>query len=327
MTHLVSVIIPAYNGARFLRQTIESLLAQTMRACSLICIDDASSDDSAAIAAHAGATVIRNAQRMGLAANWNRAMEIAKSEYFVIAHQDDVYEPEYLATLLHAVQSHPRAFAAHCKARTIDEHGAPIAHPAALFKERFWTNDDPMEREPRTELEVLQRGNYVVAPTVLFRSSAVSKIGVFHERYAFVTDWEYWMRAMLEGFTFPGVAKRLVAFRRHDETATRAHERTMRRYDEELELLRWLETLLPSKRAYRAIENTLLADFVELLASGDRDRARALANFAIDRVPRFAGSLRDRVMRAALAGGTAAGRALRMAERIYLRSHHASKAG
>lgn len=326
MTPPVSVVIPVFNGSRFLRRTIDSLRAQTIRDFPLICIDDASTDDSMAIAHTAGVPVLQNRERRGLAANWNRAIDVADTEYFVIAHQDDVYEPAYLETMLRVIEPRPRAFAVHCKVQTIDERGETTAHPAALFKERFWTSDDPMEREPRAEVSMLQRGNYVVAPTVLFRRSAVMRVGPFNERYAFVTDWEYWMRGALAGFTFPGVQERLVSFRRHEETATRAHERTMRRYEEELELLQWLDALRPGARAYAAIENTLLADFVERLASGDREGARTLALFAKRRVPRFAGSFRERVMRTALAGGTVAGRALRAAEYAYLRSHRASKA-
>ena len=131
MTQSVSVVIPMCNGARFLGETIASLRAQTIGDFPLICIDDASADDSVDVAQAAGVTVLRNEQRQGLAANWNRAIEATQTEYFVIAHQDDVYEPEYLATMLRVLESHPRAFAAHCKARTIDEDGRPTAHPAA----------------------------------------------------------------------------------------------------------------------------------------------------------------------------------------------------
>jgi len=317
----LSVVIPVFNGARFLGETIRSLLAQTRTDFRLVCIDDASDDDSAGIAKAAGGDrieVLRNPARLGLAANWNRAIEIADADAFVIAHQDDVYEPRYLETLASVLDARPRAFAVHCKATTIDERGTPIDHPAGLFKERFWSDEDPMERPPERELAMLQRGNYVIAPSVMFRSASVARLGRFDARYEFVTDWEYWIRGVLAGETLVGIHERLVKFRRHAQTATRMHERTLRRYEEEIDLLQRVAERHPAKRAFQAVERTLLADFVDRLASGDREGARTLADFGRERVPGFRGALFDRVMRAALLGGAPAGGALRLARRLYL---------
>jgi len=318
MSGRLTVVIPVHNGARYLPETICSLQAQTLRDFRLLCIDDASDDDSAAVIETAGVELMPNERRLGLAKTWNRAVALADSEYLVLAHQDDVYDPAYAETMLDAIASLPRAFAVHCKVRTIDDGGRAIAHPAAVFKERFWPDGNRVEREPALELAMLQRGNYVVAPTVMFRRSAVLCIGPFDERYEFVTDWEYWMRGVLAGFTLGGVPSRLVAFRRHEQTATRAHERTLRRYEEELDLLRRIAQQRPGPHAYRAIENTILADFVERLASGDRDGARRLIAFGRHEVPDFS-ALRAGLMRTILPGGRLAGRALRAAELTCLR--------
>lgn len=317
----VTAVIPLFHGARFVGETIGSLLAQTWPDFRLLCIDDASDDDSAAVARTAGGeriTVLQNPARLGLGANWNRALETADTEYLLIAHQDDIYEPDYLATMVRLLDEHPRALAAHSRATTVDENGRLIPDPAGAFKDTFWSPAEPQEREPAEELAVLQRGNYVIAPSVLLRMSTVKQLGPFDARYGFVTDWEYWMRASLAGFTLVGTHARLVRFRRHAQTATRAQELTMQRYEEELALLTAFATHGQSRRPFLAIENTLLNDFVERLAAGDTEGARTLATFARERVPRFAGSRRDRVMRAALTGGAPAGRALQLARRAYI---------
>lgn len=312
----VTVAIPTYNGARFLPETIRSLRAQTLGDFSLLVIDDASSDGSAQIAGSTGVRVERNAQRLGLAANWNRALDLCQSEYLVIAHQDDVYEPTFLATMLALIDEHPRAIAAHCKAEAIDEHGRAIAHPAALYKDRFWPRGARVvERDD--ELAILRQGNYVIAPSAMLRMSLVRQRGPFDERFAFVTDWEYWLRALVAGDTLAGLAERLVRFRRHEETATRASERSMQRYEEELVLLRELDARVPAAHPYRPLENNLLADFVVRLSSGDRGGAAALLDFAAARVPQFAYAS---LMRAALHGGRAGGQLLRLAQSVYLRA-------
>jgi hypothetical protein len=144
----------------------------------------------------------------------------------------------------------------------------------------------------------------------------VHRRGPFDTRYTFVTDWEYWLRALRAGDTLVGVSERLVRFRRHEGTATRDSERSLRRYEEELELLRELDARLPAPRPFRALEQNLLADFVARLAAGDREGAAALLRFGQERVPRFRYAL---PLRAALAAGRPAGRLLQLAQAAYLR--------
>ncbi|MEA2490723.1 MAG: hypothetical protein QOH21_2515, partial [Acidobacteriota bacterium] len=194
----VTVAIPSFNGARFIGETLASLRTQTMRDFDLLVLDDASDDDTAAIAASfPEVRVIRNAERLGLAANWNAALALCETSYLVIAHQDDLYEPRFVETMLATIEAHPRAIAAHCKAATIDEHDLPIAHPAGVFKDRFWPRGAPVvERQPAEELAILRQGNYVIAPSAMLRMALVRERGTFDTRYAFVTDWEYWLRAV-----------------------------------------------------------------------------------------------------------------------------------
>ncbi|HEY0142006.1 MAG TPA: glycosyltransferase [Thermoanaerobaculia bacterium] len=311
----VTIAVPTFNGARFLSETLASLRSQTLPPADLVVLDDASSDDSAAVAASMPEVrVIRSAERRGLAANWNAALALCETPYLVLAHQDDVYEPRFAETLVAALEAHPRAAAAHCKASTIDEHGRPFTHPAGLYKERFWPRDAAIvEREPAAELAILRQGNYVIAPSAILRMSIVRQLGPFDTRYAFVTDWEYWLRASLAGHTLVGVVERLVRFRRHEATATRDSERSLRRYEEELELL----LSLPAPTSLRPLENNLLADFVARLAAGDRAGAAALLRFGHERIARFRYST---LMRFALHGGRAAGRLLALAQAAYLRT-------
>jgi len=316
MTPRVTVAIPAYNGARFLREAITSILGQTWRELTVTCIDDASADDSAAVADSMGVRVVRNPSRIGLAANWNRALDLCETEFLVIAHQDDVYAPQFIERMIATLDRHPRAFAAHCKSTAIDEDGREIEDPAALFKERFWPRG---EKEVETELTTLRRGNYVIAPAVMLRMPAA---GRFNEAYEFVTDWDYWLRGLLDGKTMIGLNERLVSFRRHAATATLASERSMRRYEEELQLLRELDARVPAKNPYRALENNLLTGFARRLAEGDRDGANTLLRFGAERVPSFSNSARAHLMRGTLPFGKAGGASLRLAERLFLRLYN-----
>lgn len=320
MSRAVTVAIPVFNGARFLDRTIESLLAQTHRELTIVCLDDGSTDKSVEIARSfrdERLSVICNETRLGLAGNWNAAFANAKTPYLVIAHQDDVYEPPFVEIAAQLLDEHPRAFAAHTRATYIDEHGKAIESAASQFKDRFWPADEPYEREPRQEMRALHDGNYIICPSAMYRMGAVREIGPFNENYRFVTDWEYWLRGLHQGFTIVGTHARLVQWRRHEDSTTRQEEATLRRYDEELALLEWLSQTTGLPRRTKAVENTLLAEFGTRLARGDRAGAAALRRYARERLPQSRRS--HLLMQVSAIGGPLAGRALKLAEAIYAR--------
>jgi len=321
MTDAVTVVIPVFNGARFLGRTIASLLAQQYERFEVICVDDLSTDDSLGVAksfeGDSRFRVVQNDMRRGLAGNWNRAFELATTPLLVIAHQDDLYEPRFLAATSRLLAHHPRAFIAHARATYLDEHDRPIDSSASRYKDRFWPDDEPYEREPAAELRVLQNGNYIICPAAMYRMSAVAQIGAFNESYRFVPDWEYWFRGLLAGFTIAGTHERLVGWRRHDETATKQEETSLRRYDEELELLTWLAREAGLPRRVDLIENTILSDYATRLARGDRAGAHALHRYVRERLPESRRNLA--LMRFGAIGGPVLGRALKFAEAVYTR--------
>ena len=316
----VTVVIPAYNGSLYLATTIASLLAQTHRDFRMFVVDDRSDDNSVAIARafeDPRLTVTMNAERRGLAGNWNVAQSLATTSYLLIAHQDDVYSPDFLARMTRLLDEHPRAFIAHSRVQYLDGRGRTFRPAAARFKDRFWPEDDPYEREPAAELAALQGGNYIVCPSVLYRSSAVRAIGRFNESLTFVPDWEYWIRGLSQGFSIVGTHEQLLQWRRHETTATSREEATLRRYDEELALLEWIARETPLETKLSAVENTLLSDFASHLARGDEERAAALYDYARRRLP--ASHMIHAVMRTGMMFGRPGGFALRLAESAYTR--------
>lgn len=100
-TPLVSVIMPAYNAAPFIKDAISSVIAQTVTDWELLVIDDGSSDDSRQIAAElaqgdARIQLLVNEQNMGVAKTRNRGIEMAKGQYIAFLDSDDVWYPEKL---------------------------------------------------------------------------------------------------------------------------------------------------------------------------------------------------------------------------------------
>jgi len=101
----VSVCIPLYNGGRYLRQCIDSALAQTYSDFELLLVDDGSTDDTVAIAQtyaslDSRVRLVINPRNIGLVANWNRCIGLANGEWIKFLFQDDTIEPECLARML-----------------------------------------------------------------------------------------------------------------------------------------------------------------------------------------------------------------------------------
>lgn len=98
---LVSVVMPAYNAAAYIREAIESVLNQTVTDWELIVVDDCSKDDSLQIAQSYAdkdprITVMRNAQNAGVARTRNRAIECSQGRYIAFLDSDDAWYPEKL---------------------------------------------------------------------------------------------------------------------------------------------------------------------------------------------------------------------------------------
>ena len=108
----VSVIIPAYNAQRYLRQCLESLSAQSRRAQEIIVVDDASGDATARIAAQCGITCLRLKRRSGAGAARNAGAERAQGDILVFTDSDCVAPPAWLENIVRAYEERKEETAA-----------------------------------------------------------------------------------------------------------------------------------------------------------------------------------------------------------------------
>ncbi len=127
----VSIGLPVYNGAKFLRLALDSILAQTYTDFELIISDNASVDDTKKICLEYAANdkrirYYRNKVTVGAARNHNRVFEVSTGKYFKWASYDDVLAPEFLEKCVSVLESNQDIALCHCYTTKIDENSVKL---------------------------------------------------------------------------------------------------------------------------------------------------------------------------------------------------------
>lgn len=233
-TPKVSVIIPNYNYARFLKKRIQSVLDQTYQNFEVLYFDDASTDNSVAIVekfatADQRIEVFKNTVNSGnVFTLWNKGAREARGEYLWIAEADDYADPQLLESLVNKLDEHPTAGLAYCQSWTVDEHD----HILGKFDE-LWTADlDP----ERWKHDFINNGedecrNYAIlkntipnASAALVRRTVYQAVGGATEDMRLSGDWLTWAKVLFASDVVY-ISKPLNYFRTHGATYRSRHSK------------------------------------------------------------------------------------------------------
>ena len=195
----ISVVIPSYNHEAYIRQAIDSVLAQTWSDLELIIIDDGSSDNSFQIIREYQDPRVRafTQQNQGAHAAINRGIELATGRYVSILNSDDAYLPDRLEKLVALLKSNPDAGLAASYIQVIDPSGAPLgikhaykdlepwplAHPELSFR----AGEDPFSA-------LLTENHLATTSNFLFDRSRYNTLGGFRS-LRYTHDWDFALRA------------------------------------------------------------------------------------------------------------------------------------
>lgn len=213
----ISVCLPVYNGAAFLREAIESVLAQTETDFELLIGDDCSTDDSAAIAASYAAKDARikcwvNQRNLGLFANYNECMRRAGGIYIKPFAQDDLLNPAMLQRESALLAANPDVKLVSCARNWIDSDGL-VVNVVRPFEKQI-----VLEGKDVIRFNYYRLTNWVGEPsTVMFRRADVGES--FDTRFYHYGDIEYWFRIMESG-KYAFIDEVLCRFRRHEGSST-----------------------------------------------------------------------------------------------------------
>jgi glycosyltransferase involved in cell wall biosynthesis len=203
----VSVIIPNYNHARFLRRRIDSVLRQTYQDFELILLDDCSTDESRSILLeHADDPRVRiefnEKNSGGTFKQWNKGVRLARGEYVWIAESDDYAEERLLDRLVAILRNEPTVTFAYCRSNRIyddDRQDGFVDFYLAGRESRCWEQDIFFDG-PELCGEYFVHGNAVPnASAVVFRRAVYSRVGGADESFRLCGDWKLWAAMAFEG--------------------------------------------------------------------------------------------------------------------------------
>lgn len=197
---LISIVLPTYNGARYLHLAVESCLRQTFTDWELILVDDGSTDSTPEIIADLARKDsrirgLRNVTNQRIPASLNRGFAAAQGKYFTWTSDDNLYAEDALAVMVDLLETQPEVGLVYAGYSYIDENGA-------------WLSDSPARGPEYLAVRC------VVNCCFLYRRTLHEKLGGYRENLAFVDDWDFWLRAAAN-FRLRPIPKNLYYFRLH----------------------------------------------------------------------------------------------------------------
>jgi glycosyltransferase involved in cell wall biosynthesis len=219
---LVSICLPTYNRAAYLRTAIASALAQTYRNFELCIFDNASGDETAHVVAAAGDSrirYIRRAANLGLTANWMQGLQEVSGEYCAILGDDDRLEPAFLEMLVAPLETNREIDIAFCDHWLVDGQGEVLAGLSDSYSRAYKRASlRPGLHRPFRSL-VLSDQAILINASVIRRERLLSS-GALDPRSGRVLDYYMLARlAQLGGGAF-FVQDRLYSYRQHSGSMT-----------------------------------------------------------------------------------------------------------
>ena len=183
----VSVLLPVYNGEKFIAETIESVLAQSFKNFELVIINDGSTDDSLNLlnifAQKDDRCKVYSRENRGLVETSNELVSLACCEMIAWLDHDDVCMPERIEKQFNYLNSHPECVAVGSDVLFIDKDGDKIC--------KFFTSRTHLEIDA---FNISGIGSCICNPSVTMRKSVLLKLGGLRKEYVYAQDLDCYLR-------------------------------------------------------------------------------------------------------------------------------------
>ena len=210
----VSIVLPCYNGEKYLRESINSIIKQTYKDWELIIVDDCSTDKTLEIANEymqndSRIKVIHNESNCKLPRSLNIGFENATGEFLSWTSDDNIYYPQAIQTMVDALEREQRYYCVRADMDIIDNDGNVIENLAVFDNAEMF------------------RYNCFGA-CFLYRRCVQEEIGLYNTDFFGVEDYEYWLRMMTRFGDILSIDKTLYQYRRHSASLSETRRRMVR---------------------------------------------------------------------------------------------------
>jgi len=256
----VSIVLPTYNGSRYLREAIANCLNQTYSNIELIVVDDASTDDTPAILASyqdPRLQVIRHERNKRLPTALNTGFAHATGKYLTWTSDDNFYTPQAIETLVQYLEDHPLVAFVYSRCWLVDETGAVVGE---------------VETGPPEGLEY----NNCVGACFLYRREVYEAIGDYNAKVALSEDYEYWLRVM-QRFRMAFLDEPLYYYRQHSQSLTASDYGNYRAQRQTLRIRRTYFRL-PWKPYTKQMSHWFITEAFDSYRRGDMSNVRRTVN-------------------------------------------------
>lgn len=244
---LWSVMIPTYNCASFLRQTLTSVMAQDPGAemMQIQVVDDHSTlDDPETVVRELGQGRVgfyRQPQNVGHTSNFATCLQRSRGHLIHLLHGDDCVLDGFYATLQNAFTEHPEIGAAFCRQIYMNEQG---------HWQEFSTLEQTQSGTLPNWLERIAIHQRIQTPSIVVRRSVYEQLGGFDHRISWAEDWEMWVRIAAQ-YPVWYEPKPLAAYRIHSSSSTGRHAYTGENIRDLVRAIEIIKPYLPQASAQK----------------------------------------------------------------------------
>jgi glycosyltransferase involved in cell wall biosynthesis len=243
----VSVVVPNYNHARFLRRRIDTILAQTFQDFELILLDDCSTDDSRSILREYAVDPrvrfeFNDVNSGSTFKQWNKGVRLAQGKYFWIAESDDYADDRLLERLVAVLNDQPTVTFAYCQSWLVLNN-----HRLVGFADFYLDYLDPHRWKADFCVDGREEcRNFLVfsnivpnASAVVFRRAAYEGAGGADESLRLAGDWKLWAAMALAG-RIAYLSEPLNYFQSHETTVRKKSHDVALDVVEDVRVIRWI---------------------------------------------------------------------------------------
>ncbi|MDQ0647757.1 glycosyltransferase involved in cell wall biosynthesis [Microbacterium natoriense] len=290
----IDILLPYYSPSERAWPTIESVLAQTDPRWRLVVVDDAYPEDliRARLESLGDPRVeyVRNPENIGLARNFSRCLELARSEHFVMLGDDDLMHPRYVESISARLAAQPEVDIVQPGVRVIDDEGKQVLPLGDRIKAvlRPRGGSDGVTLCGVRMAESLMRADWAYFPSLAWRTSTARAHG-FREEYAVALDYGLLLDIALDGGTMLVYDDVVFDYRRHRASVSSTTASSGVRFAQEREFA-WAFAARMAERGWnraarigrrRAISRLhAVSEAVGALLAGDVGRSRVLLSSA-----------------------------------------------